>query len=158
MRTGDKNWKSYDLDYFFINIEIWVKWLLYHKFHFISSAILSKELFLIHNSPSGIQIKKKMRMNCFKLISSQGHILGILYLVWRAFFLINLEYNNITFTCIYAKRREERLVVEFGQTVGVFMRRYSQKQYFKVAHTIDLGLNDENANDVWMLGHYCENN
>ena len=33
-------------------------------------------------------------------------------------------------------------MVELGQRMGVSVQLRSQKQYFKVAHTIDLGLND----------------
>jgi hypothetical protein len=50
------------------------------------------------------------------------------------------------------------MVVEFSQAMGVSMPKLSQKQYFKVAHTIDLGLNDDNSNEVWMLGHFCPDN
>ena len=51
-----------------------------------------------------------------------------------------------------------REVVEFSQTMGVIHSLNSQKQYFKVTHTIDIGLNNEDSNEIWILGHECGDN
>jgi len=34
----------------------------------------------------------------------------------------------------------------------------SQKQYFNLSHNIDLGLNDEKSEKLWIMGNFCDTN
>ena len=178
--TYSLNWPSLtNWRYFISSIIVWfsIKRLIYNVFRFCSIILKIISHYSTLNSLYFLAYYYYSANTVYILLSNQINLLSNWFgwvtswpLLWKdAFFVYEGFERGWSFRVLWSshlfmridrfysynggRSGKERFLVEQCQAMGVHLPTYRQKQYFNVAHTIDLGINDDSSNKVTIFGN-----